>query len=91
MLRKCFSEMFSEWVQLDIFYYGFTEKVQMFLDYSAGGFIYMRKIIEEVQEFIDTVVRNQYLYLSSEFFMKEEVKTVTAEFSPVDQVNEFNQ
>ena len=66
MLRKCPSEMFSEWVQLDIFYYGLTEKAQLSLDHSAGGSIHMRKTIEEAQELIDTVARNQHLYLSSE-------------------------
>ena len=83
--------MFSEWVQLDIFYYGLTEKAQISLDHSAGGSIHMRKTIEEAQELIDTVARNQHLYLSSESSMKEEAKTVTAELSPVDQANEFNQ
>ena len=58
MLRKCPSEMFSEWVQLDIFYYGLAEEAQMSLDYSAGGSIHMRKTIEEAQELIDTVARN---------------------------------
>ena len=84
MLRKCPSEIFSEWVQLDIFYYGLTEKAQISLDHSAGGSIHMRKTIEEAQELIDTVARNQHLYLSSESSMKEEAKTVTAELSPVD-------
>ncbi|KAL1333926.1 hypothetical protein AAHE18_11G139700 [Arachis hypogaea] len=76
MLQKCPSEMFSEW---------------MSLDYSAGGCIHMRKTIEEAQELIDTVARNQHLYLSSDPSMKEEVKTVTAELSPVKQAAEFNQ
>ena len=91
MLRKCPSEMFSEWVQLDIFYYGLAEGAQMSLDYSAGGSIHMRKTIEEAQELIDTVARNQHLYLSSNPSMNEEVKTVTAEFSTVKQAAEFNQ
>ena len=51
----------------------------------------MRKTIEEAQELIDTVARNQHLYLSSESSMKEEAKTVTAELSPAEQVTEFNQ
>ena len=83
--------MFSEWVQLDIFYYGLAEGAQMSLDYSAGGSIHMRKTIEEAQELIDTVARNQHLYLSSNPSMNEEVKTVTAEFSTVKQAAEFNQ
>ena len=78
-------------MQLDIFYYGLTEKAQISLDHSAGGSIRMRKIIEEAQELIDTVARNQHLYLSSESSMRDEAKTVTAELSPVDQANEFNQ
>ena len=45
MLRKCPSEMFSKWVQLDIFYYGLAERAQMSLDYLAGGSIHMRKTI----------------------------------------------
>ena len=72
MLRKYPSEMFSEWVQLDIFYYGLTERAQLSLDYSVGGSIHMRKTIEEAQELIDTVARNQHLYLSSDPSMKEE-------------------
>ena len=83
--------MFSEWVQLDIFYYGLAEGAQMSLDYSAGGSIHMRKTIEEAQELIDTVARNQHLYLSSDPSMKEEAKTVTAELSPAEQAAEFNQ
>ena len=39
--------MFSEWVQLDIFYYGLTERAQMSLDHSVGESIHMRKTIEE--------------------------------------------
>ena len=58
MLRKCPSEIFSEWVQLDIFYYGLTKKAQISLDHSTGGSIHMRKTIEEAQELIDTVARN---------------------------------
>ncbi|KAL1299995.1 hypothetical protein AAHE18_18G148100 [Arachis hypogaea] len=50
----------------------------------------MRKTIEEAQELIDTVARNQHLYLSSDPSMKEEVKTATAELSPVKQAAEFN-
>ena len=91
MLRKCPSEIFSEWVQLDIFYYGLTEKAQISLDHSAGGSIHMRKTIEEAQKLIDTVARNQHLYLNNESSMKEEAKTVTAELSPADQAAEFNQ
>ncbi|KAL1290734.1 hypothetical protein AAHE18_20G150300 [Arachis hypogaea] len=63
----------------------------MSLDYSAGGSIHKRKTIEEAQELIDTVARNQHLYLSSDPSMKEEVKTATAELSPVKQAAEFNQ
>ena len=51
----------------------------------------MRKTIEEAQELIDTVAKNQHLYLSSDPSMKEEAKTVTAELSPVKQAAEFNQ
>ncbi|KAL1333587.1 hypothetical protein AAHE18_11G111800 [Arachis hypogaea] len=81
----------AEDVLLDIFYYGLAEGAQMSLDYSAGGSIHMRKTIEEAQELIDTVARNQHLYLSSNPSMNEEVKTVTAELSPVKQAAEFNQ
>ena len=91
MLRKCPSEIFSEWVQLDIFYYGLTKRAQTSLDHSPGGSIHMRKTIEEAQELIDTVARNQHLYLSSEPSMKEEAKTVTAKMSHAEQVTEFNQ
>ena len=90
MLRNSPSEMFSKWVQLDIFYYGLTERAQISLDHSAGGSIHMRKTIEEVQELIDTVARNQHLYLSSEPSINEEAKTVTAKLSPAEQVTEFN-
>ena len=82
MLRKCPSEMFSEWVQLDIFYYGLTEKAQISLDHSAGGSIHMRKTIEEAQELIDIVARNQHLYISNESSKKEEAKAVSTDFSP---------
>ena len=82
MLRKCPSEMFSEWVQLDIFYYGLTEKAQMSLDHSAGGSIHMRKTIEETQEHIDTLSKNQHLYLSSESSLKEEAKAISTELTP---------
>ena len=74
MLRKFPYEMFSEWVQLDIFYYGLTEKAQISLDHSSGRSIHMRKTIEEAQELIDTVARNQHLYLSSEPSINEEAK-----------------
>ena len=63
----------------------------MSLDYSAGGSIHMRKTIKEAQELIDTVARNQHLYLSSDPSMKEEAKTATAELSPAEQAAEFNQ
>ena len=78
-------------VQLDIFYYRLTEKSQISLDHSAGGSIHMRKTIEEAQELIDTVARNQHLYLSSESSINEEAKTVTAELSPAEQATKFNQ
>ena len=83
--------MFSEWVQLDIFYYGLTEGAQMSLDHSAGGSIHMRKTIEEAQELIDIVARNQYLYISSESSIKEEAKAVSTELGPPEQVAELNQ
>ena len=91
MLRKCPSEMFSEWVQLDIFYYGLTERAQMSLDYSAGGSIHMRKMIEEAQELIDTVARNQHLYSNSESSIKEEAMAVTTDPNPQEQIVELNQ
>ena len=91
MLRKCPSEIFSEWVQLDIFYYGLTEKATMSLDHSAGGSIHMRKTIEEAQELINTVARNQHLYSSSEFFIKEEARTVSTDPNPQEQIIELNQ
>ena len=85
MLRKCPSEMFSEWVQLDIFYYGLTEKAQISLDHSAGGSIHMRKTIEEAQELIETVATNQHLYSSAETSMRGEVKAISAEPNPPEQ------
>ena len=91
MLRKCPSEMFSEWVQLDIFYYGLTEKAQMSLDHSAGGSIHMRKTIEDAQELIDTVARNQHLYSNSESSIKEEAMAVTTDSNPQEQIVELNQ
>ena len=91
MLRKCPSEIFSEWVHLDIFFYGLTEKAQMSLDHSAGGSIHMRKTIEEAQELIDTVARNQYLYSSNEFSPKEEVMAVATDPNPQEQIVELNQ
>ena len=51
----------------------------------------MRKTIEEAQELIDTVARNQHLYLSSESSMKEEAKAVSTELSPPEQVAKLNQ
>ena len=83
--------MFLEWVQLDIFYYGLTEKAQISLDHSAGGSIHMRKTIEEAQELIDIVVRNQHLYISSGSSIKEETKAVSTELGPPEQVAELNQ
>ena len=83
--------MFSEWVQLDIFYYGLTEKAQMSLDHSAGGSIHMRKTIEEAQELIDTVARNQYLYSSNEVSPKGEVMAVATDPNPQEQMIELNQ
>ncbi|KAL4371411.1 hypothetical protein AHAS_Ahas06G0163100 [Arachis hypogaea] len=81
----------EEWVQLDIFYYGLTEKAQMSLDHSAGGSIHMRKTIEEAQELIDTVARNQYLYSSNEFSPKEEVMALATDPNPQEQMIELNQ
>lgn len=51
----------------------------------------MRKTIEEAQELIDTVARNQHLYLNSESSMKEEKKAVSTDFSPQEQAAELNQ
>ena len=90
MLRKCPSEIFSEWVQLDIFYYGLTKKAQMSLDHSAGGSIHMSKTIEEAQELIDIVARNQHLYISRGSPTKEKAKAVSTELGPPEQVAEIS-
>ena len=68
-----------------------SEKAQISLDHSAGGSIHMKKTIEEAQELIDTVARNQHLYISSESSMKEEANAVSTDFSPQEQVAELNQ
>ncbi|XP_057723791.1 uncharacterized protein LOC130939722 [Arachis stenosperma] len=72
MLRKCPTEIFSEWVQLDIFYYELTDVARMSLDHSVGGSIYMRKIIEEAYKLIEIVATNQHLYSVGETSMKGE-------------------
>ena len=51
----------------------------------------MRKIIEEAQELINTVARNQHLYSSDETSMKEEAKAASTELSPPEQIAELNQ
>ena len=51
----------------------------------------MRKTIEEAQELIDTVARNQYLYSSNEFSTKEEAMAVVTDPSPQEQITELNQ
>ncbi|PWG74058.1 hypothetical protein DF186_19860, partial [Enterococcus hirae] len=43
---------------------GLSELFKMLLDYFAGGFIYLKKTSAEVQEFIDMVVNNQFMYIS---------------------------
>ncbi|KAL4321630.1 hypothetical protein AHAS_Ahas14G0129700 [Arachis hypogaea] len=58
MLQKCPMEIFSEWLKLDIFCYGLTDIAKMSLDYSAGGSIHMKKIIDEAQDLIETVASN---------------------------------
>ena len=64
----------------------------MSLDHSAGGSIHMRKTIEEAQELIDTVARNQHLYSSNEFSTKEEeVMAVATDPNPQEQIVELNQ
>ena len=51
----------------------------------------MRKTIEEAQELIDTVTKNQHLYLSSESSVKEEAKAVSTDLSPPEKAAELNQ
>ena len=63
----------------------------MSLDHSADGSIHMRKTIEEAQELIDIVARNQHLYINSGSSIKEEAKAVSTELGPPEQVAELNQ
>ncbi|XLU78235.1 hypothetical protein S245_001656, partial [Arachis hypogaea] len=47
--------------------------------------------IEEAQELIDTVARNQHLYSSSESYIKEEARAVITDPNPQEQIIELNQ
>ena len=85
MIDKCPTEMFSEWVQLDIFYYGVTDVARMALDHSAGGSIHMKKTLEEAHELIETVTSIQHLYSAGETSIKGEVKAVATEPNPPEQ------
>ncbi|RTK56707.1 hypothetical protein DRJ85_15015, partial [Enterococcus faecalis] len=64
MIKKCLSDMFSEWTILDIFYYGLSELSKMSLDNSAGGSIHLKKTPAEAQELIEMVANNQFMYTS---------------------------
>ncbi|KAL4300189.1 hypothetical protein AHAS_Ahas17G0176000 [Arachis hypogaea] len=82
MLRKCSTEMFLEWVQVDIFYYGLTDVARISLDHSTVGSIHMKKTIEKAHELIETVANNQHPYSSDETSTKGEVKVVATESNP---------
>ncbi|KAL4316006.1 hypothetical protein AHAS_Ahas15G0241900 [Arachis hypogaea] len=71
--------MFSEWVQLDIFYYGLIDMARMSLDHFAGSSIHIRKTIEEANELIEKVPMNEHLYSVNETSMKGEVKAIPTE------------
>nr|XP_025652797.1 uncharacterized protein LOC112748769 [Arachis hypogaea] len=64
MLKRCPIEIFTDWVKVDIFYYGLSDIAKMSQDNSAGGSIHMKKTPEEADELIETVANNQYLYSS---------------------------
>ncbi|KAL4321888.1 hypothetical protein AHAS_Ahas14G0155500 [Arachis hypogaea] len=85
MLRKCPNKIFSEWVQLDIFYYGLSDMAKISLDHSAGGSIHERKTTEEAHELIEIVATNQHLYSSVETPIKGEVKAISIESNPPEQ------
>jgi len=73
MLRKCPPDMFSDWIQLHIFYDGITQAARTSLDNSAGGSFYMKKITKEALRLIEMVANNQYLYSSERTAMRKEV------------------
>ncbi|KAL4397076.1 hypothetical protein AHAS_Ahas01G0155700 [Arachis hypogaea] len=64
LIRKCPSDMLSEWSIIGIFYDGLSELSKMSLDSSAGGSLHLKKTPTEAQELIEMVANNQFMYTS---------------------------
>ena len=64
LIRKCPSDMLSEWSIIGIFYDGLSELSKMSLDSSAGGSLPLKKTPTEAQELIEMVANNQFMYTS---------------------------
>ena len=64
LIRKCPSDMLSEWSIIGIFYDGLSELSKMSLDSSSGGSLHLNKTPTEAQELIEMVANNQFMYTS---------------------------
>ena len=62
--------MFYDWVQLYIFYDGFSYESRKVVYYSSGGLLNRKKTVEEVIEVIETVAENEYYYVSERHNIK---------------------
>ncbi|KAL4390700.1 hypothetical protein AHAS_Ahas03G0171300 [Arachis hypogaea] len=71
MLGKCPPDMFSNWIQLQIFYDEISETARMSLDNSVGGSLHMKKTPNEAMKLIEMVANNQYLYSSKRTSVKK--------------------
>ena len=58
LIRRCPSDMLSEWSIIGIFYDGLSELSKMSLDSSAGGSLHLKKTPAEAQELIEMVANN---------------------------------
>ncbi|MED6196657.1 hypothetical protein PIB30_049465 [Stylosanthes scabra] len=61
MKRRLPNNIFSECLQIQMFYDGLTLQSRAQIDSSAGGSLHT-KIVEEAQDLIELVANNQYLY-----------------------------
>ncbi|MED6212844.1 hypothetical protein PIB30_087322, partial [Stylosanthes scabra] len=61
MKRRLPNNIFSEHLQIQIFYDGLTLQSRAQIDSSVGGSLHT-KTVEEIQDLIELVVNNQYLY-----------------------------
>ncbi|KAL4365316.1 hypothetical protein AHAS_Ahas07G0093900 [Arachis hypogaea] len=78
MLKKCPPDIFSDWIQLYIFYDGVTETAKMSLDNYAGESLRMKKIPKEAIDLIEMVANNQYLYSFERASVKKGVMELDA-------------